>query len=284
MERVAQYWALTKPGITRLVTLTAAAGFWLGARGNLDLALLAHTLVGTALVVGGTNGLNQWWERDADARMNRTRGRPLPAGTLRPGAALAFAVAISIAGLVWLAWFVNELTTLLAGISLAIYVFAYTPLKRRTPAALFVGAVPGALPILGGWTAAGAELTAAGWVLFAILFLWQIPHFLSLGWLYREDYVRGGFAMLSRNDLDGRVTARQSLWFAGALVAASLLPAAVGLAGLPYVGAAVVLGLALVAASIALRRSPTRAAARRLFVASVAYLPLLLLLLAGLPR
>lgn len=284
MTTLTPYWTLTKPGITRLVTLTAGAGFWLGARGDPDLGRLALALVGTGLVVGGTNALNQWWERDADARMDRTRGRPLPAGRLRPGAALAFAVVISLAGIAWLALFVNALTTLLAAVSLATYVFAYTPLKRRTPAALFVGAVPGALPILGGWTAAGAGLTAAGWVLFAILFLWQIPHFLALGWLYREDYVRGGFAMLSRNDSTGSITAAQALWFTAALVAASLLPAGVGLAGLPYVGAAAVLGVALVASSVALWRAPTPAAARRLFVASVAYLPGLLLLLAGLPR
>jgi protoheme IX farnesyltransferase len=284
MKTVATYWALTKPGITRLVTLTAAAGFWLGARGNVDLALLAQTLVGTGLVVGGTNALNQWWERDADARMHRTRRRPLPAGGLRPGAALAFAIVISIAGLVWLAILVNALTALLAGLSLVTYIFAYTPLKRRTPLALFVGAVPGALPILGGWTAAGAGLTAPGWVLFGILFLWQIPHFLALGWLYREDYLRGGFAMLSRDDHDGRVTGRQALFFAAALLVTSLVPAWVGLAGLPYLGGAAVLGLALVGWSAALWRAPTPVGARRLFLASVVYLPALLLLLVTLPR
>ena len=284
MASVAPYWELTKPGITRLVVLTAAAGFLLGARGAVDAALLAHALLGTALVAAGTNALNQWWERDADARMNRTRRRPLPAGQLRPDDALAFATTISIAGILWLAAFVNTLTTALAALSLASYVFAYTPLKRRTPLALFVGAVPGALPILGGWTAAGAGLTLPGWVLFGILFLWQLPHFLALGWLYRDDYLQGGFAMLSRADPDGRQTARQALLFAAALVVVSLLPARVGLAGTPYVVAAAALGLALLGWSAEMARHPSPARARLLFVASVLYLPALLILLVSLPR
>lgn len=284
MAALAPYWALTKPGITRLVVLTAAAGFWLGARVDVDLALLIHTVFGTGLVAGGTNALNQWWERDADARMDRTRRRPLPALTIRPAAALVFAVAISIAGIAWLAAFVNPLTTTLAGLCLVSYVFAYTPLKRRTPLALFVGAVPGALPILGGWTAAGAGLTLAGWVLFGILLLWQIPHFLALGWLYREDYLRGGFAMLSRDDPDGRATGRQAALFTVALVAASLLPAGVGLAGTPYLVGAAALGVALLGCSAVLLRRPSPPHARQLFLASVAYLPALLLLLVALPR
>jgi protoheme IX farnesyltransferase len=284
MASAAPYWELTKPGITRLVVLTAAAGFLLGARGGVDPVLLAHALLGTGLVAAGTNALNQWWERDADARMGRTRRRPLPAGRLRPGEALAFAATISIAGILWLAAFVNTLTAALAALSLASYIFAYTPLKRRTPLALFVGAVPGALPILGGWTAAGAGLTVPGWVLFGILFLWQLPHFLALGWLYRDDYLQGEFAMLSRADPEGRLTARQALLFAAALVVVSLLPARVGLAGTPYLVGAAVLGLALLGWSAEMARHPSRARARRLFLASVLYLPALLLLLVSLPH
>jgi len=284
MASIAPYWELTKPGITRLVVLTAAAGFLLGARGGVDPALLVHALLGTALVAAGTNALNQWWERDADARMGRTRRRPLPTGQLRPRDALAFATSISIAGILWLAVFVNTLTAALAALSLASYIFAYTPLKRRTPLALFVGAVPGALPILGGWTAAGAGLTLPGWILFGILFLWQLPHFLALGWLYRDDYLRGGFAMLSRADPDGRLTARQALLFAAVLVAVSLLPTRVGLAGTPYLVGAAALGLALLGWSAAMVRHPSAARARRLFLASVLYLPALLLLLVSLPR
>lgn len=284
MASARAYWELTKPGITRLVVLTAAAGFLLGTRGAVDWALFTHALLGTALVAGGTNALNQWWERDADARMHRTRLRPLPAGRLRPSDALAFAVIIAMAGTLWLGVFVDRLTALLAALSLVSYVFAYTPLKRRTPLALFVGAVPGALPILGGWTAAGAGLTVAGWVLFSILFCWQLPHFLALGWLYRDDYVRGDFAMLSRGDPDGQVTARQALWFAAALVLVSLAPVRVGLAGTPYLVGAIVLGVALLGWSVEMMRHPSPARARRLFLASVLYLPTLLLLLVTLPR
>ena len=278
-ERLAAYWALTKPGITGLVMLTAGAGFWLAARDAMDIALLAYTLIGTGFVVAGTNALNQWWERDADARMQRTRRRPLPAGALSPESALVFAIAISAAGLLWLATLTNASTTLLAALSLALYILAYTPLKRRTSWALFVGAVPGALPILGGWTAGGGELSWGGLVLFAILFLWQIPHFLALGWLYREDYRCGGFAMLSRDDHDGQATGRQAVVFAAAVLLVSLLPALLGLAGSLYLGGAVVLGAVLVGYSASLLRAPTPLAARRLFSASVVYLPLLLVLL-----
>ena len=284
MASVAAYWELTKPGITRLVALTAAAGFLLGTRGPVDPGALAHALFGTALVAGGTNALNQWWERDADGRMHRTRRRPLPAGRLRPGDALAFGITIAVAGILWLAAFVNVLTAGLAAVSLVSYVFAYTPLKRRTPLALFVGAVPGALPILGGWTAAGAGLTVPGWVLFAILFLWQLPHFLALGWLYRDDYLAGGFAMLSRADHDGRLTARRALFFAAALVVVSLVPVRVGLAGTAYLVGAAALGLALLGWSAEMVRHPSPARARRLFLASILYLPALLLLLVTLPR
>lgn len=278
IKRVAAYWALTKPGITWLVLLTTSVGFWMAADAVV-FPLFAHTLVGSGLVVAGTNALNEWWERDADARMHRTRRRPLPAGTLSPEAALAFAITISVVGLSWLAVLTNASTTLLAALSLALYVLAYTPLKRRTSWALFVGAVPGALPILGGWTAGGGDLSWGGLVLFAILFLWQIPHFLALGWLYREDYRRGGFQMLSRNDQDGHATGRQAIVFAAALLIVSLLPTLLGLAGPRYLGGAVVLGAVLVGYSAALFRAPTPVAARRLFGASVVYLPFLLLLL-----
>ena len=278
IKRVAAYWALTKPGITWLVLLTTSVGFWMAADAVV-FPLFAHTLVGAGLVVAGTNALNEWWERDADARMHRTRRRPLPAGALSPEAALVFAITISVVGLSWLAVLTNASTTLLAALSLALYVLAYTPLKRRTSWALFVGAVPGALPILGGWTAGGGDLSWAGLVLFAILFLWQIPHFLALGWLYREDYQRGGFAMLSRDDQDGHATGRQAIVFAAALLIVSLLPTFLGLAGPRYLGGAVVLGAVLVGYSAALLRAPTPVAARRLFGASVVYLPILLLLL-----
>lgn len=283
MGALAAYWALTKPGITRLVVLTTAVGFWLGAPGAPNWDMLA-ALLGTALVTAGTNALNQWWERDADARMARTCRRPLPSGRLSPRSAFVFGVSIAIVGLIWLALLVNPLTAWLAGVSLASYVFLYTPLKRRTSLALFVGAVPGALPILGGWTAATGRVTLPAVVLFAILFLWQIPHFLALGWLYREDYRRGGFAMLSRGDPDGRVTGRLTVAFAAALLVTSLLPAFVGIAGPSYLATAAALGTVLLAYSAALLRAPTTVAARRVFHTSIAYLPALLLLLVILPH
>lgn len=276
---VSDYLELTKPGITRLVLVTAGAGFYLGSRGALDPVLLAHTLVGTGLVASGTNALNQWWEREADGRMRRTRGRPLPSGRLAPHRALRFAIAISLAGIVYLALLVNGLTAALAAASVTSYVFAYTPLKRRTPLATLVGAVPGALPILGGWTAAGGTLTAGAWALFGILFLWQIPHFLALAWLYRDDYRAGGFVMLSGDDPDGRATGRKALVYALALVAVSFLPTYLGLTGAGYFVGAAALGAALLGSSAAMMHSPTERDARRLFVASVVYLPVLLLLL-----
>jgi len=277
------YWRLTKPGITRLVMVTAAAGYWLGARGEPSGAALLQTLLGSGLVISGTNGLNQWWERDADARMRRTRARPLPSGALRPPQALAFALTIAVLGITWLAAFVNVLTAGLAAASLALYILAYTPLKRRSPVALYVGAIPGALPILGGWTAAGAPLDAAGWTLFAVLFLWQLPHFLALGWMYRDDYRQAGFRVLSSVDPDGRLTARQALVCSVALVVVSFVPAWVGLAGLGYLIGAAGLGLVMLGWSLVLLREPTAARARGLFLTSVGYLPALLMLLVLLP-
>lgn len=279
------YWRLTKPGITRMVMVTAAAGYWLGAAASdgPSLVTLLQTLLGTGLVVSGTNALNQWWERDADARMRRTSARPLPAGALRPGQALMFALTIAGLGVAWLAAFVNLLTAALAAASLVLYILAYTPLKRRSPAALYVGAIPGALPILGGWTAAGAPLDVAGWTLFAILFVWQLPHFLALGWMYRDDYRRAGFRVLSGIDSDGRLTARLAVGCSLALVAVSFAPALVGLAGAGYLLGAAAMGLVVLVWSLLLLREPTTARARGLFLSSVGYLPALLLLLILLP-
>jgi len=279
--RAGDFLALTKPSITRLVVLTAAAGFYLGSRGPVDLALLLHTLGGTGLVAGGTNALNQWWERDVDARMHRTRGRPLPAGRLAPAVALAFALGISVLGIAWLAWMVNGITALLAALTLSSYVLCYTPLKKRTPLNTLVGAVPGALPILGGWTAATGSFAVPAWLLFGVLFLWQLPHFLALAWMYREDYRRGRLRMLSLDDPDGSRTGRKATAWSLALVAVSLLPAASGLTAAAYAPAAGVLGLVLVGlgAAMALRPSPRRA--RQLFLGSVLYLPLLMLALVA---
>ncbi|MGH7644851.1 MAG: heme o synthase [Gemmatimonadales bacterium] len=273
---------LTKPRITQFVLLTAAAGFYVAATaggGTVDLALFAHTLVGTALVAAGTNAFNQLRERDVDARMERTRGRPLPSGRVTPRAAAWFATAIAGAGLAYLAALVNPLTVGLAALTLVSYVALYTPLKRRTSLNTLVGAVPGALPIVGGWTAAGGSLDAAAAALFWILFLWQLPHFLALAWIYREDYRRGGLVMLSGDDPDGRRTARMVLLYALALVPVSLLPRQLGLAGNLYFVGALVLGLAYAGAGAVLTLGPTGSRAWRVFVTSIVYLPALLALL-----
>jgi len=269
---------LTKPRITQLVLLTTAAGFYAGARGRVDLWLLAHTLVATALVAGGTNALNQLRERDVDARMRRTQGRPLPSGRLSARAAAWFASAISVAGIAYMAVAVNWLTAGLAALTLASYVFLYTPLKRTTSLNTLIGAVPGALPIVGGWTAAGGRLDVAAASLFWILFLWQLPHFLALAWIYREDYARGGLAMLAVEDPTGRRTSWMVLLYALALVPVSLVPTLVGVTGSLYFFGALTLslGYALAGAGMALATSAKRA--WWVFFVSIVYLPALLIL------
>lgn len=278
MSIAAAYLELTKPRITWLVVLTAGAGF-LAAVPSPDVLILVHALVGTALVAGGTNALNQWWERDVDARMRRTCRRPLPSARLAAGPALLFGVAIAAVGLAELLVFTNLLTAALAALTLTSYVLVYTPLKRRTTLATLVGAVPGALPILGGWTAATGAVAPAAWALFATLFLWQMPHFYALAWLYRDDYRRGGLAMVSVLDVDGRRTGRGALLYAGALVPVSVLPAVLGTAGGWYVAAALGLGAWLIGAGAAFARRAEVRAARGLLQASVIYLPLLLVFL-----
>ncbi len=259
--------------------LTAAAGFYLGARDRVDLLLLANTLIGTALVAGGTNAWNQIRERDVDARMARTRRRPLPSGRLTTRAAIWFATAITAGGIAWLGITVNLLTAVLAALTFASYVLLYTPLKRKTSLNTLIGAVPGALPIVGGWTAAGGGLGVAVAALFWILFLWQLPHFLALAWLYRDDYRAGGLRMLSFADEDGRDTGRMALLYAVALLPISLVPTLVGVTGTWYFYGAIALGLAYVAAGTGLLVGATPARAWRLFFVSILYLPALLTLM-----
>ena len=292
----ADYVALTKPRIVALVMLTVAAGFIVGlpaaARvgfaGNagtsplaVQLWILLNALAGTALVAGGTNALNQIAERDVDALMRRTRGRPLPAGRLEPNAARWFAWTIALLGVAQLALLVNLTTAFLAALTLTSYVFAYTPLKRRTSLSTLVGAVPGALPIVGGWTASGAALDANASVLFGILFLWQMPHFLALSWMYRSDYARAGLRMLSIEDETGAMTFRQAALNATALIPVSLAPTALGMAGRTYFFVAAALSGALLALSILAARVPSPKTARRLFLFSLVYLPVLLAVLVA---
>ena len=259
--------------------LTAAAGFYLGSRGGVDVRLLVQTLIGVALVAAGTNAFNQVRERDVDARMRRTERRPLPSGRLTPRAAALFAGVISVAGVLYLALAVNLLTAGLAALTLASYVLLYTPLKRKTTLNTLIGAVPGALPIVGGWTAAGGTIGPAVAALFWILFLWQLPHFLALAWIYREDYQRGGLAMLSVTDPDGRHTGRMMLLYAMALLPVSLLPTLLGVTGPLYFFGALTLGLAYAGVSVAMTAAVTTARAWRVFLVSIVYLPALLTLM-----
>jgi protoheme IX farnesyltransferase len=209
-HRAKAFYDLTKPGITRMVLVTTAAGFYLATKGAVDFLLLFNTLVGTAFAASGTNALNQWVERHADANMKRTAQRPLPSGRLASRDAALFAWGISIAGMAYLAIYVNLLTALVVAVSLSSYVFVYTPLKRKTWFSTVIGAVPGALPIFAGWTASGQPVTLGAWALFAIMFAWQIPHFYALAWIYREDYGRAGFRMLTVVDGTGARAARHS--------------------------------------------------------------------------
>ena len=259
--------------------LTAAAGFYLGSGAHVDVRLLAHTLLGVALVAAGTNAFNQVLERDVDRRMRRTERRPLPSGRIGARAAGLFAGVISLAGVAYLALAVNLLTAALAGLTLASYVLLYTPLKRKTTLNTLIGAVPGALPIVGGWTAAGGALGSAVAALFWILFLLQLPHFLALAWIYREDYRRGGLAMLSVDDSEGRHTGRMVLLYAAALLPVSLLPTLLGVTGAFYFFGALGLGLAYAGASIAMTLAATDPRAWRLFLVSIVYLPALLTLM-----
>lgn len=279
LDKTRAFYDLTKPGITRLVLVTTAAGFYLASRGAVDLLLLLRTLLGTALVASGTNALNQWAEREQDSQMKRTANRPLPSGRITSRDAFLFAWAISIAGMVYLTFYVNLATAIVVALSLSSYVFIYTPLKRKTWTATLIGAVPGALPILAGWTASGQPIDAAAWTLFAIMFLWQMPHFYALAWIYREDYGRAGFQMLTVVDGTGTRAARHSLLFTAALIPISMLPSFLGIAGKVYLIGAALLGLGFLLMTTGMLRRPTEKMAWRIFSASIVYLPLLLLLM-----
>lgn len=277
---IADYLELTKPRLSSLVLMTTGVGFWLGLRATDDGWRLAPVLLCTTLVVGGANALNQWSERSLDALMDRTKHRPLPSGRLTPEAACRFGSALSFAGIAGVTVLANPLAGGLAAIGWASYVLVYTPLKRRTPLCTLVGAIPGAIPPMIGWAAARHALGLEAWVLFAILFLWQLPHFLALASLYREDYARAGFRMLPMLEPRGMAAARQTACYGFALLPVSLLPTVCGVAGSWYFcGAAVLgLGLLLLALRAAWLRSP--ASSRQLFQGSVVYLPILLILLA----
>ncbi len=276
--RAADYKELLKPGISGFVTATAAAGYLLGAAGPPAPVPLVGLLVGTALTAGGSGALNHLIERDLDARMERTRGRPLPAGRVRPGVVLVYGLALVGAGLGVLGATTNALTTGLALATVALYVFAYPPLKRRTVHNTLVGAVPGALPILGGVTAATGALDAVGAAVFALLFLWQLPHFYALAWMYRADYARGGFRMLPGVEPSGRATGALALVATLALLVVGLLPTALGAAGWLYLVGMAGLGTAFTLPAFAFFSEPNDGRARRLLLASIFYVPVFLAL------
>jgi heme o synthase len=248
--------------------------------GSADYLRAIHLLIGTLLAAGGTLALNQHWERELDARMDRTRARPLPAGRLQPLEALVFGAALTMLGIAYLAVLVGSLVALVTMATSILYLFAYTPLKPRTALCTLVGAVPGALPPVAGWAAAHGDLTLGAWVLFGILFLWQVPHTLAIARLYRDDYARAGVRVLPVIDPDGASTDRQIVLGSVALLSASLLPAAIGWTGPMYLAGALLLGLAFAAVGIAQALAPSPRAARQVLLASLLYLPLLLGLLA----
>src|SRR5438094_6529126 len=276
---LSDYWTLTKPEVNLLVVASTLAGFDLGSRGPLDWLRLVHTLMGTLLVASGTATLNQFLEREPDSRMRRTARRPLPAGRLAPECALYFGVLLSVAGAIELALAVNALASLLALLTLASYLLFYTPLKARTPLCTLVGAFPGAMPPLIGWAAARGSLSLEAWVLYAVLFLWQFPHFLGIAWMYREDYARAGYIMLPPKDVDGRFTGRELFVFTLALLPVSLIPVFLNQAGAIYCLGASLVGLAFLFCGARLAHARSNALARRLVLASVIYLPLLFALM-----
>jgi heme o synthase len=274
-QRTTDFVTLTKPRLNLLVLVTTLGGMYLAAPQGVPLPLLFHALVGTALVAGGAAALNQVWERETDSLMRRTRRRPIPGGRMRPADGAWFGTLLSAAGLIELTWKVNPLASAVAAATLVSYVFVYTPLKTRTSLSTLVGAVPGALPPVIGWAAATGTISLGALVLFGIVFLWQMPHFLAIAWLYRDDYKHARIPLLPVLEPDGRRTGQQALLYASALWPVSLLPAAVGLADAPYSILATLLGAGLIALSALFARERTTTTARRLFLYSIIYLPLL---------
>lgn len=268
------YIALTKPRVTWLILMSTGVGYFFGAA-HWRLLTLLHTIIGTGLIASGTAALNQWYEREADAKMKRTRNRPLPAGRLGPGRALVFAIAISLAGFAELWLGANALTALLGLFTLTSYLFVYTPLKQRSPHSTTIGAIPGAMPPVIGYAAASGKLTWEAGILFAILFLWQFPHFYAIAWMYREDYERAGIRMLPVIEPDGQSTARQILLYSLALIPISLVPKFLSMTGDLYLIGALALGVFFVYAGLRAQVQRTRQCARGVLLASVIYLPVL---------
>ena len=269
------YIALTKPRVTWLILATTGIGYFFGARFGWNWWTLFHTILGTCLIASGTAALNQWYEREADAKMKRTRMRPLPAGRISPCGAFVFAVALSVAGFGELVWGANLLTGLLGLFTLLTYLFVYTPMKQRSPHSTTIGAIPGAMPPLIGFAGAAGTLTTEAWILGVILFLWQFPHFYAIAWMYREDYERAGIRMLPVVEPDGESTAWRMVWSSLALIPISLLPRFWAMAGNIYVVGAILAGGMFLYYSTRILTDRSRVRARAVLLASVAYLPIL---------
>lgn len=269
------YLELTKPSITWLILMSTAVGYFFGRQGGWEPLVLLHTALGTALLASGTAALNQWYERREDALMRRTQHRPIPAGRVAPRRALVFGIGLSLAGFVELYWGANRLSALLGLATLLSYLLLYTPLKKRSPISTTVGAIPGAMPPLIGYAAARGELTVEAWALYAILFLWQFPHFLAIAWMYRSDYARAGIRMLPVVEPDCHSTARQILWYSLLLIPVSMAPGVLAMTGKLYLTGAFVLSSLYLAAGLRAAMERTAARARQVLLASVVYLPLL---------
>jgi heme o synthase len=270
---------LVKARLTLLVLLTTAVGYYLGATGSINYVSLFHAVFGTALAAAGAAALNQWWERRLDALMHRTRTRPIPAGRMLPRDALIVGNVLAAAGVIYLACACNWLSALLAAATIAIYIFAYTPLKRVSTGNTLVGAIPGALPPMIGWAAATGRMDPGAWSLFAILFFWQLPHFFAIAWMYREDYARAGFQMVSKGDETGTRSASQSVFFCIVLLLVGGIPAFLGVVSSIYLLAELLLNGLFIYTAMRFLRTQLAADARKLFLASIIYLPLLLLAL-----
>jgi protoheme IX farnesyltransferase len=267
---------LVKARLTLLVLLTTAVGFYLGADNPINYAALFHAVLGTAAAAAGAAALNQWWEYKLDALMRRTQLRPVPAGRMRPRDAVVIGAILSIFGVAYLALVCNALSAVLAALTIIIYIFAYTPLKLVSTFNTALGAVPGAIPPMIGWVAARGTLNAGAWMLFAILFFWQLPHFFAIAWMYRDDYARAGFQMISSDDRTGERSASQSVFFCMLLFVVAGLPAFLGIATVFYLLAELILGGVFIAATMRFLKTRTPSDARRLFITSILYLPLLL--------
>ena len=278
-EKIAAYFELTKPRIAFMLVLTSAAGFYLGSSANFNFVIFTNAMIGITLLAFGVATLNQVWERKTDALMERTAKRPLVVGKVTFNEALIFGLLQCAVAEIYLTFLVNGLTAILGLVVIVGYVLLYTPLKTRTSASTAIGAIPGALPPLMGWTSASNEITLGAWILFAILFLWQFPHFLAIAWMYREQYAKAGILMLPVIEPEGKITAKQIVIFTILLLPISVAPFFIGLAGWVYLIGASLLGIWFLSASIGAARAKTNEKARKLLLVSVIYLPLIFLLM-----